>query len=378
MISGSNTNVALEAYDSAQQLSVIKKYRHVLVIDDESTGRNILDKIIQQIADNIIVTTFESPKDALIWLENNDPDLIVTDYRMPEMNGVEFIQHIRQKTRFYFVPILMISIVNEKEVRYKALDAGATAFLTRPIDHIECRTSCRNLLQIHEQHLIISDRAEWLAHQVNVATEQVIAREKETIIRLAKAGEYRDEGTSNHVVRMAKYARQIAEATGKFTEKECEDLEYAAPMHDIGKIGIPDKILLKPNELEPDEREIMKQHAIIGHSILSDSHSIYMQIGAVIALNHHERFDGKGYPNGLKGEDIPLIARVVSVADTYDALVSARPYKLAWPNEEAINYIKQEAGTQFDPLCVQAFIDRLDAIKKIQLDYADDLGQSPA
>lgn len=349
----------------------MKKNRHVLIIDDQSTGRAILEKVIQQIADNIIVTAFETPQEAVLWLDHNDPDLIVTDYRMPEMNGVEFIKHTRQKEQHKNVPIMMITVVSEKEIRYEALEAGATAFLTRPIDQIECRTSCRNLLQMHEQHLIIQDRADWLARQVEIATMKVVAREKETIIRLAKAGEYRDEGTGNHVIRMAKYAREIAEATGKFTKKECDDLEYAAPMHDIGKIGIPDGVLLKPGKFEPDEWAVMKRHTTIGHAILSDSQSTYMQIGAVIALNHHERFDGKGYPNSLSAEEIPLIARVVSVADVYDALVSARPYKPAWSSEDAIAYIKKQSGSQFDPLCVDAFVDRLEPIKKIQLDYAD-------
>ncbi|KAJ0345775.1 hypothetical protein COL154_013929, partial [Colletotrichum chrysophilum] len=144
---------------------------------------------------------------------------------------------------------------------------------------------------MHEQHLIIQDRANWLARQVDVATEQIVQREKETILRLARAGEYRDEGTGNHVVRMAKYSRHIAEALGRFTEQECEDLEYAAPMHDIGKIGIPDGILLKPAKLNPEEWEIMQSHTSIGHAILSDSQSKYMKIGAIIALNHHERYD---------------------------------------------------------------------------------------
>lgn len=372
LTSDSNLNAVLQPYESARRRSIMKKNRHVLIIDDQSTGRTILEQVIQQIADNIIVTAFADPQAALLWLDDNDIDLIVTDYRMPEMNGVEFIQQVRQKTQYQNVPIMMITVVSEKEVRYEALEAGATAFLTRPIDQIECRTSCRNLLQMHEQHLIIQDRADWLARQVDIATEQILAREKETIIRLAKAGEYRDEGTGNHVIRMAKYARQIAEATGKFSQKECNDLEYAAPMHDIGKIGIPDGVLLKPGKFAPDEWSVMKRHTTIGHAILSDSQSTYMQIGAIIALNHHERFDGKGYPNGLSGEDIPLIARVVAVADVFDALVSARPYKPAWSTEDAISYIEQQAGTQFDPICVTAFLTRIDTIKKIQLDYADE------
>lgn len=367
-----NKNSVLAPYEMARKLSILKKAKQVLIIDDQSTGRTILEKVIQQIGDNIHVTAMSNPSTALEWLELHGVDLIVTDYRMPEINGIEFIRLVRQKAHCLNVPIVMITVVSEKAVRYEALEAGATAFLMRPIDQIECRTSCRNLLQMHEQHLIIEDRANWLERQVELATEQIVQREKETIIRLAKAGEYRDEGTGNHVIRMAKYARQIAEALGKFDEQECEDLEYAAPMHDIGKIGIPDGILLKPDRLNPHEWEIMKTHTLIGHEILSGSQSKYMQIGAIIALNHHERFDGKGYPNGLKGTEIPLIARLVSVADIYDALVSERPYKKAWSETEALSYIEAQAGTQLDPDCVQAFFDRYQAIRDIQAAYADE------
>lgn len=374
-MTGNDTEkLSKQPYMSARRQSILKKKKKVLIVDDQTTGRTILQKIIQQIDDNLDVTAFGSPLEALNWVEDHDPDLIITDYRMPELNGVEFIRAVRQKPHSENVPIMMITVVSEKEVRYEALEAGATAFLTRPIDQIECRTSCRNLLKMHEQHLIIQDRADWLARQVEIATEQIIQREKETILRLARAGEYRDEGTGNHVLRMAKYSRQIAEAMGKFSKEECDDLEYAAPMHDIGKIGIPDGILLKPGKLNEYEWDIMMTHTTIGHAILSDSQSRYMQIGAIIALNHHERFDGKGYPNGLKGEEIPLIARVVAVADVFDALVSARPYKHAWDTDEAIAYIKQQAGTHLDPDCVDAFLQRIDVIKQIQADYADEPG----
>ena len=183
LTSDSDINTALQPYEYARRLSIMKKNRHVLIIDDQSTGRAILEQIIQQIATNIIVHAFETPQEALIWLETNDADLIVTDYRMPEMNGVQFIHQVRHKEQHQNVPIMMITVVSEKEVRHEALEAGATAFLTRPIDQIECRTSCRNLLQMHEQQLIIQDRADWLARQVEIATSQIIAREKETIIR---------------------------------------------------------------------------------------------------------------------------------------------------------------------------------------------------
>ncbi len=363
-----------QPYMTARSQSILKKKKNVLIIDDQSTGRTILEKVIQQISDNLEVAAFGNPQEALLWIDEHDPDLIITDYRMPEMNGVEFIRALRQKPRCENVPVMMITVVSEKEVRYEALEAGATAFLTRPIDQIECRTSCRNLLKMHEQHLIIQDRAEWLARQVEVATEQITEREKETILRLARAGEYRDEGTGNHVIRMAKYSRLIAEALGTFSKQDCDDLEYAAPMHDIGKIGIPDGILLKQGKLNEYEWDIMQTHTTIGHAILSDSQSRYMKIGAIIALNHHERYDGKGYPNGLKGNEIPLIARVVAVADVFDALVSARPYKQAWDTDEAIAYIEQQAGSHFDPQCVAAFKQRIDAIKQIKQDYADEPG----
>ena len=360
----------VEPYENARRLSVLRRQRKVLIVDDESTGRTILTKIIQQVEEDVDVAAFDNPLDALKWLENNHPDLIVTDYRMPQMNGVELIRQIQEIPGSQDIPIMMITVVSEKSVRYDALEAGATAFLTRPIDQIECRTSCRNLLKLHEQQSIIQDRADWLARQVEVATQQIVSREKETLIRLAKAGEYRDEGTGFHVVRMAKYSRQIAEALG-LSEKECDEIEYAAPMHDIGKIGIQDNVLLKPDKFEPDEWLMMQQHTTIGHSILSNSQSRYIQTGSIIALNHHEKFDGTGYPNGIAGKDIPLVARIVSVADVYDALTSTRPYKEAWATDDAKDYLETNSGSQFDPLCVEAFFERIDNVDEIQINFSD-------
>ncbi|MCP4187764.1 MAG: response regulator [Gammaproteobacteria bacterium] len=361
----------VEPYENARRLSVLRRQRKVLIVDDESTGRTILAKIIQQAEDDVSVDSFDNPIDALNWLDSNHPDLIITDYRMPDINGVELIKQIREKPACHDIPIMMITVVSEKSVRYDALEAGATAFLIRPIDQIECRTSCRNLLKLHEQQSIIQDRADWLARQVDVATQQIVSRERETLLRLAKAGEYRDEDTGYHVVRMAKYSRQIAEALG-LSDKECDEIEYAAPMHDIGKIGIPDKVLLKPGKFEANEWQAMQQHTQIGHAILSNSQSKYMQSGSIIALNHHERFDGTGYPNGLSGKDIPLVARIVAVADVYDALISKRPYKQPWSSKDAQDYLAKHAGTQFDSVCIEAFFERLDNIQGIQKDFCDD------
>ena len=360
----------IEPYENTHRLSVLRRQRKVLIVDDESTGRTILSKIIHQVEDDIGVEAFDNPLEALNWLDDNHPDLIITDYRMPEMNGIELTRKIRERSGMQDIPIMVITVVSEKSVRYDALEAGATAFLTRPIDQIECRTSCRNLLKLHEQQSIIQDRADWLTRQVEVATQQVVSREKETLLRLAKAGEYRDEETGYHVVRMAKYSRQIAEALG-LSELECDEIEYAAPMHDIGKIGIHDDVLLKPGKFEPQEWLTMQQHTTIGHAILSNSQSRYIQTGSIIALSHHEKFDGTGYPHGIVGIDIPLVARIVAVADVYDALVSNRPYKEPWSETDAQDYLEKHSGTQFDPICVEAFFERIDTIKSIHANFSD-------
>jgi two-component system response regulator RpfG len=285
---------------------------------------------------------------------------------MPQMNGVEFIKQVRDTHGCADVPIIMITVVGERSVRYEALNAGATDFLTRPLDQYECRSRCRNLLTMRQQQKTIQVRAKWLEKQVEIATRQVLSRERETLLRLAKAGEYRDVDTGNHILRMAKYSRAIAEYLG-LSKADCDEIEYASPMHDIGKIGIPDHILLKPGKLSADERELMKRHTIIGHGILADSESRFIQTGSVIALNHHEKYDGMGYPYGLSGEDIPLSARIVAVADVYDALRSTRPYKYSWSREDAITYITEQSGKHFDPACVDAFLKQLEYIYEIEM-----------
>jgi two-component system response regulator RpfG len=198
----------------------------------------------------------------------------------------------------------------------------------------------------------------------------VRTRERETLMKLAKAGEYRDEETGNHIIRMAKYARLIAEEL-KLTAMECDEIEAASPMHDIGKIGIPDQILLKPGQHTPEEQKIMRRHPLLGHNILAGSPSRYLQMGAVIALSHHEKFDGSGYPQGLAGEDIPLPARIVAVADVFDALTSNRPYKRAWSFQDALKFIQSESGRHFDPACVRAFELRIDVVAVIMRDLGD-------
>ena len=337
----------------------------ILIIDDQLTSRQILQQLVSTIESSNTVDAFANPVKALEWSSTNPVDLILVDYKMPEMNGVEFIRKFRSHPASSHVPVIMVTSIEDKDVRYEALEAGATDFLMKPVDHHECRARCNNLLIQHQQYKIISDRSRWLERRVSEATSEIRLRERETLLRLARAGEYRDEETGNHVIRMAKYSRVIAEQLG-FSKEESDVIEMAAPMHDIGKIGIRDDILLKPGKLTAEEFETMKQHTIIGHDILKDSPSKFLQMGGIIALGHHEKFDGTGYPYGKKGDEIPVEARIVAIADVYDALVSERPYKNAWSTEAAIDYMRTHSGKHFDPDCFNAFVEQLDTVLKIQ------------
>src|SRR5258705_1442322 len=292
--------------------------------------------------------------DAVVWATRNISDLVLVDYMMPEMDGIEFVKRLRALPGYDSVTILMITGQDDKKGRYAALDAGITDFLTKPVDARECLARCRNLLTLRRQQLALEDKRRLLEGMVDEATREIREREKETLLRLARAGEFRDEETGYHLIRMARYSRLIANAIG-LERDEAESIELAAPLHDIGKIGIPDGILLKPARLDEPEWTTMQRHPVIGHEILKGSASKYVRMGALIALGHHERYDGKGYPNGLEGDHIPLCARIVAVADVYDALTSARPYKKAWKREQANEYLEAQRGKHLDPRLVDAF-----------------------
>ena len=343
----------------------------VVIVDDRSTARSLLEGLARTLEPGIVVESYADPFVALTHMLFATPDLIISDYRMPGMDGIEFTRRIRAERQLAEVPIIMVTVVEDRQIRYQALENGATDFLTRPIDPQECRARCINLLALRRSQKTLSDRAQWLEDQVQLATSEVRTRERETLMKLAKAGEYRDEDTGNHIIRMSKYARLIAEEL-KLSAMECDEIEAASPMHDIGKIGIPDHILLKPGRHTPDEQEIMRRHPLIGHGILADSPSRYLQMGAVIALGHHEKYDGSGYPQGLVGETIPLPARIAAVADVFDALTSIRPYKKAWTFQESLQLIQSESGKHFDPACVRAFELRIDTVAAIMRDLGDE------
>jgi two-component system, response regulator RpfG len=342
----------------------------VLLLDRDSARRRRLVDLIQRIDPAIQIEAFFKPEPAFAWLYWHPADLVISDSLFPGMNAAELVLRFRQQPGGSDLPLLMLTPCADHTCRREVLDAGATDLLATPVDDLEFRARCNNLLTQRHQQRIIHERACWLEQRVSEATREIRQREHETLLRLAKAGEYRDETTGNHVIRMAKYARLIAEQMG-LSESQCEAIELAAPMHDIGKIGIPDEILRKPARLSHCEFEIMKTHTKIGYEILKGSPSQYLQMGAVIALSHHERFNGTGYPNRLGGQEIPLIARIVSVADAYDALTSERPYKPRWPLRKALDYINSQRGRFFDPQCLDAFQAQLERVTRIQYMLGD-------
>jgi putative two-component system response regulator len=341
----------------------------LLFVDDNPTNLSVYTAIAARI-DDVRAHTFVSSAEALVWCEHNEPDLIVLDYRMPTPNGIEFIQHYRRVYPKADTPIVMITGEQDRDVRHRALESGASDFLNKPADPVEFLTRIRNLLALHERGKRLENRAEELAAEVRLATREIADREHETITRLTRAMEYRDNDTGMHVTRMGHYAATIGESL-ELSQADVDMLLIATPMHDIGKVATPDHILLKPGSLEPDEWTIMKQHALAGYNILAGSASRTLQLAATIALSHHERWDGTGYPNGLAGTDIPLAGRICAVGDVFDALISKRPYKAAWSPADAFQAIQRGTGSHFDPLVVDALFARKVRIEEILHQFAD-------
>jgi putative two-component system response regulator len=264
----------------------------------------------------------------------------------------------------------MVTADKDTEIRHRALELGAADFLTKPIDRLEFVARIRHLLALVRSRRQLSDRAVWLREEVERATAALRDQEMETIERLTRAAEFRDSVTGMHVVRVGEMCAALARTIG-LPEDECRMLRLSAPMHDIGKVATPDHILLKPGPLTPEEFEIMKQHAMAGYDILKGSRSPMLQQAAEIALTHHERWDGTGYPRGLGGTQIPLSGRLCSIVDVFDALTSVRPYKKAWTIEEALAELTTKSGTAFDPDVVAVFHDSRTAIVDIKQRFSD-------
>lgn len=342
----------------------------IVIVDDNRVNVALLRVLARQLTDRPCAE-FTDPVAALQWCLSNDLDLLLIDYMMPDMDGLTFITALRAHPDKAEVPILMVTASHENEVRYEALTKGANDFLTKPVDRIEFLARTRNMLALRRSQKALSDRADWLAVEVAKATREIAEREYDTICRLSRAAEYRDPETGSHLLRMAHYSRLIARNLGWSAEAQ-DMLLRAAPMHDIGKVGTPDQILLKPGKLDPQEWATMQEHAAIGYRILCDSPSPLLQMAAVIAYSHHEKFDGTGYPQGLAGHVIPLVGRIVAVADVLDALTSRRPYKKAWSFEDAKAFLLEQSGRHFDPTCVQALMDGWAEAEQISVKFRDE------
>ena len=335
----------------------------LLVVDDNRSSLALIGSILTELAAADIDLCL-NPREALERCADQQYDLVVVDHVMPEMDGIVFTAALRARPEYSLVPIIMVTSDAAKEVRIEAIRAGASDFLNKPFDPTELQARVANLIALRRAQVELADRANWLAREVERATAHLLAREEEVIWRLARAIEYRDGDTGGHVSRVARISQLIAEGIG-LSPQHCRTIYLAAPLHDIGKIGIADAILSKPGKLTPEEMEIMREHVTIGARILESGTSELIRTAELIAQSHHERWDGTGYPDRLSGTDIPVEARIVALADVFDALCSERPYKPAWPVEKALREIISLSGSHFDPACVAAFqakwpeIDRL-------------------
>jgi putative two-component system response regulator len=338
-----------------------------LLVDDSRSVLDFLKRLIE--ADGLVqATAFLDPLQAIATARERDFDIVLVDYEMPKMDGITFIRELRSLPKFADIPIVMVTSIQTDEVRLRALEAGATDFLPKRPQAMEMNVRLRNLIKLGAAVRKLNNQAADLASEVAAATQKLQEREEEIILRLALAVEYRDNDTGEHTLRVAKYSRIIAEELG-LSPRLCRDIYLAAPLHDVGKVAIPDSILLKPGKLNDDEMTIIRTHAAIGGRILADSHCELIQLGAIIAGAHHERWDGSGYPNGLRQLQIPIAARIVTVADVFDALTTKRPYKEAMPLLEAREYLENRKEIEFDPACVNAFLSRWDEVASISASH---------
>lgn len=353
----------------------------ILVVDDELINRKVLEGLLKSYGHECV--SAESGPAALKLLDASI-DLVLLDIMMPGMDGFTVARTIRRMPEYADLPLVMVTALSAKEDRLKAVESGANDFVAKPIDTTELGVRMTSLLRMKKYHDELKDYQEHLQQMVAEKTgalrSALSALEKarlatvqahmETIHKLSAAAEYKDEDTGSHILRMSRYCELIAKARG-MNEDDVDLILNSSPMHDIGKMGIPDAILLKPGKLDADEWGVMRRHTVIGAKILSGGSSKYLEAGAEIALSHHEKWDGSGYPNGLAGENIPLFGRICAVADVFDALSSRRPYKPAFTNERSLEIMAQGRGTHFDPELYDLFLTRLDEVLEIQGSFQD-------
>jgi putative two-component system response regulator len=342
---------------------------HILIVDDESSNLKLLDKMLRSKGYEHL-TLIQDPREVLPHCLKTMPDLILLDLNMPYLDGFAVMQSLQEKFASALPPILVLTAQQGFEHRLRALNNGARDYLTKPFDRAEMLARVRNLIEAHLFHKFMRDQNSLLDELVRQRTKELRDTRLQIVRRLGRAAEFRDNETGYHILRMSHSSVLLARALG-WDEERCELLLHASPMHDVGKIGIPDRILLKPGKLDPEEWEVMKRHTSIGEHILDGDNSPLLTLAREIAISHHEKWDGSGYPYALKGEDIPLSGRIVALADVFDALTSERTYKRAWSIEAAVEYVQNNSGTHFDPQLVQHFVKQLPQILAIRTRFAE-------
>lgn len=353
-------------------LSTDPRGASILVVDDEPANVKLLEKMLAMMGYRNVVSTLDA-REVLPLYRQYQYDLIILDLDMPHLDGFAVMDQLGDATGGKLPPILVLTAQHTQSWCQRALDNGARDYVTKPFNTDELLSRVRNLLEVQMAHKFMRYQNEILEEKVRQRAQALHDTRLQVIRHLGRAAEYRDNETGLHIIRMSKIAVVIAEAAG-LDASECDLLLNAAPMHDIGKIGIPDHILLKPGKLDAEEWEIMQTHAQIGADILAADDSDLMSMAHDIALTHHEKWDGTGYPNRLCGEDIPLAGRITALADVFDALTSERPYKRAWSMERTVELIQSERGRHFDPSLVDHFMEKLPAIVTIMKKYAEPEG----
>ena len=344
----------LRSLDSTAIDNQIKGSR-LLIIDDEAHHVAQLEDLLAKEGFTNVTSTLDAEQ-GLTMVFSDEPDMVLLDLHLPDITGVDFLRHLRaDPDRFPFLPVLVLTDDTSHETRRHALASGANDILIKPFDAVEVMLRVQNLLEVKRLNHKIEKHSEELEVLVGIRTAELEHTRLEVLERLAIAAEYRDDDTRDHTRRVGHSASLMAQAMG-LTPFEIDTIRRASPLHDLGKIGVPDSVLLKPGKLTNEEFEIIKTHAKIGAEILEGSEYHLLEMAKDIAIAHHEKFDGSGYPNGLKGEQIPLPARIVSVADVFDALTHERCYKPAWPVEDAVTEIVSQSGKQFDPNVIEAFM----------------------